>query len=84
MKNDSDILTHVYAGYNGAPNSGLWSSPVWMAHEAGQAMARHGYSQPIAARTSRGCSVRVQTAANEFVIKFSGDDLAKIQIERKG
>lgn len=82
MKNDKVILESAKAGFACQQEDGLWSSPRWMAHKAGQAMARRGFTLPIAAAMSRGYSVRLQTAANEFLVRFSGDDLGRIEIER--
>jgi hypothetical protein len=62
---------------NGAPisNPHIWSSTHWMLFEAGRVWNRCGRSSPIAARKSRGYSVRIDTAANSFVVNFVGDDL---------
>ena len=56
-------------------NPFLWSSTNWMLYEAGRLWRNGGRSDPIAARKSRGYTVRVQTAANDWVIEFAGDDL---------
>ena len=56
-------------------NPFLWSSTNWMLYEAGRLWRGGGRSDPIAARKSRGYTVRVQTAANDFLISFVGDDL---------
>lgn len=84
MRNDKVMLESAKAGYSGQPDDGLWSSPCWMAHQAGKAMAAKGYTMPTAAAMSRGFSVRLQTAANEFIARFSGDLLDTIAIERLG
>ena len=56
-------------------NPFLWSSTNWLLYEAGRLWGNDGRSDPIAARKSRGYTVRVQTAANDFLISFVGDDL---------
>ena len=56
-------------------NPFLWSSTNWMLYEAGRLWRGGGRSDPIAARKSRGYTVKVRTAANDFLISFVGDDL---------
>ena len=56
-------------------NPFLWSSTNWLLYEAGRLWGNDGRSEPIAARKSRGYTVRVQTQANDWVIEFAGDDL---------
>jgi hypothetical protein len=62
-------------GQDPISNPYMWSSTSWMLFEAGRVWNRCGRSTPIMARKSRGYTVRVQTAANEFLIAFVGDDL---------
>jgi len=62
-------------------NPHLFSSPNWYAWAAGQALYQTGYCVPTKARMGRGYSVNVQTAANDFIVKFPKD--APV-IERKG
>lgn len=56
-------------------NPFIWSSACWMLWEAGRLWANGGRSAPIMARKSRGYSVKVQTAANDFLICFDGSEL---------
>jgi hypothetical protein len=56
-------------------NPFLWSSTNWMLYEAGRLWRNGGRSDPVTARKSRGYAVHVQTAANDFIIAFVGDDL---------
>jgi len=56
-------------------NPFLWSSTNWMLFEAGRVWNRCGRSTPVMARKSRGYTVKVRTAANDFLISFVGDDL---------
>jgi hypothetical protein len=60
-------------------NPYIWSSTNWMVFETGQhwqncGFGRHGH-RVVLARKSRGYSVRVNTCANEWAIKFTGDAL---------
>ena len=75
MKVDLDFMMGLESLKARTPNPYIWSSSCWMLFEAGLLWANRGASAPVAARKSRGYSVRVQTAANEFLISFVGDDL---------
>lgn len=80
----TDISEAAGAGYHSdAPNPHLWSSSMWLAFQAGRALARKGVSSPVSARVSRGYSVRVHTGGgNDFIVKFAGDQLATSTVER--
>lgn len=83
MKNDHTILQATEAGYLGKPVSAMFSSAVWLGHMAGEALSKHGSSAPVRASTSRGYSVRVQTAGgDEYTVKFLGDALDRTEISR--
>ena len=56
-------------------NPYIWSSTNWMLWEAGRLWATGGRSEPVMARKSRGYTARVNTCANEWVVKFIGDAL---------
>lgn len=57
--------------YRREPNAHLWSSPLWMAYEAGKHLWAHGVSAPAQARMSRGYSVRITTTGQtDFIVKF--------------
>lgn len=83
MKNDKIILASVLAGYTGEPETGMWSSPCWMAHRAGAELNKRGMTKPTKAAMSRGYSVRLETAASDLIVRFSGDDLAVVDIDRR-
>lgn len=82
MKIDHDFLLGMESmdfvhglGQEPIANPFMWSSTSWLLFEAGRVWNRCGRSAPVAARKSRGYSVRIQTAANDFVVEFVGDDL---------
>lgn len=84
MKHDPAILQAVEAGILGKPVNALFSSALWLGHMAGEALARSGCSHPVRATTSRGYSIRVQTAlGDEYTVKFLGDCLDRTQITSK-
>ena len=56
-------------------NPYIWSSNAWLMWEAGRAWVMTGRCEPMMARKSRGYTARVNTYANEWVIKFTGDTL---------
>jgi hypothetical protein len=56
-------------------NPHIWSSNDWLMWEAGRVWVISGRSEPMMARKSRGYSVRVNTCANEWIVKFTGDAL---------
>jgi len=56
-------------------NPHIWSSTNWLMWDAGRAWVTGCRSEPVMARKSRGYAVRVDTYANEWVIKFTGDAL---------
>jgi hypothetical protein len=75
MKVDLDFVMGLESLKARTSNPYIWSSACWMLFEAGLLWANGGRSAPVAARKSRGYTVRVQTAANDWVITFAGDDL---------
>jgi hypothetical protein len=79
----NNISEAAGAGYHAdAPNPHIWSSPSWLAFQAGRALHRHGASAPVTARMSRGFSIRVRTSGQtDFVVKF-GPDLLCTTVER--
>lgn len=82
FKNETDTVRRVNRTYQGENVISLFSSNWWLAERAGEEMRKAGYSRPIAARISRGYSVRIATTDNEFTIKFIGNDLDIVQITR--
>ncbi len=84
MKNDPVILQATEAGYLGHPVEAMFSSAVWLGHMAGAALSKYGSLAPVQATTSRGYSIRVQTAGgDEYTVKFLGDCLDRTQITSK-
>jgi len=69
------LTTEFLEGYNSSQadidNPYLWSSDAWFAYMAGAAFARHGTSEPVKAKKSRGDVIRVWTAGgNEFRVVY--------------
>jgi hypothetical protein len=75
MKVDPDFTLGFESLKARATNPFIWSSSCWMLFEAGLLWANRGSSAPVMARKSRGYTVKVQTAANDYLISFVGDDL---------
>ena len=74
MKNDLHMLEAARAGYDGEPNSHLFSSSMWMAHQVGAAAAAYKMSRPARCSQSRGFSVNVACASGaKFRAKFNSD-----------
>lgn len=71
----TNLTAEFIEGYNAQDaqidNPYLWSSDSWLAYDAGAAFAKYGYSTPTRAAKSRGYSLRVQTAANDFTITYN-------------
>jgi len=61
--------------FSDGPNPYIWSSTNWLLFEAGNLWRIGGRSAPVMARKFRGYTVKVRTAANDFLISFVGDDL---------
>jgi hypothetical protein len=49
---------YAVAGFGGAKNENLYSSPAWYAHELGAFLALTGRASPSDVRMGRGYSVR--------------------------
>ena len=56
-------------------NPYIWSSNNWLMWEAGRVWVMSCRSEPVMARKSRGYTARVNTCANEWIVKFTGDAL---------
>jgi hypothetical protein len=85
MKPDHSNMTAtaLTAYYNdGLPNPHLFSSPMWFAFEAGVHMRETGASGPRKVKMSRGYSVRAETAANTFILRFTGQAFERCEHER--
>lgn len=65
----SNWTTIAQAGYNGAENPHLWSSDLWLVHEAGAYMQRTGRGNPLHAKKSRGYTVKI----NDMTFKWVDD-----------
>lgn len=63
-------------------NRYLWSSPAWLAYEAGRNIKRMGLSAPSRARIGRGYSVRIKPCGDPGRrVVFNRDSLALSHIE---
>jgi hypothetical protein len=77
----TDLLNAAIAGYHDRPNPHLWSSPMWLAHQAGRAIGDAGYSEPVyPVKTSRGFSMRLNTRQGEVIVTFRGDALDLFEV----
>lgn len=74
----SDLTTYATAGYSGATNPNIYSSPAYYAHELGAHFKQSGRPEPRAVRMSRGDSIR----ANDMLFKFKGSRSAGLTFER--
>lgn len=79
-----DVTAQAREGFDNptGPNPYYWSSTSWAAVEAGRAIHARGATAPTKARPSRGHSVRVETAASTFLVRFSGRELDRVEVER--
>jgi hypothetical protein len=77
-----DIFLEGYNAQDKINNPFMWSSDSWLVWDAGFLFGKKGYCQPIKVKKSRGYSVKVQTHANDFTIKYDTATLAKTTIER--
>lgn len=83
MKLDPHMTEAAIAGFLGEVNPHIFSSAMWMAHEAGKEMSLAGRRAPTACNTSLGMSVKLQladTGDQVFVVKFQGSNLNEITI----
>lgn len=81
MRNDIQILASAQAGYDRAPDTTLWSSPCWLAYQAGKAVS--AMTRPVKAHMSRGYSVRLELGSGtQVLVRFSGKELDSFTIER--
>jgi hypothetical protein len=80
----SDMTATALAAYynEGMTNPHLFSSPMWFAFEAGVHMRQHGATGPRKVKMSRGYSVRAETAANTYVLRFTGRDFERCELDR--
>lgn len=79
MRNDTDTLDAVLAGFYGHECTGVWSSANWLAYQAGVAL--RGGKRPTKAHMSRGYAVKVETAAGEQLAKFFGNKLECVELQ---
>lgn len=70
-----NLLHYALAGYEGNHTlKPFYSSPCWLAQEAGDHLRAHGFGTPTLCKMSRGYSVRVQVyMGGEFIVKFTED-----------
>lgn len=82
-----DLTQAFLEGWNASQpdidNPYLWSSPSWLAFDAGAKFYKLGASKPIRCKASRGYSLRVFTPANEWIATPSRN-LADWAFNRKG
>jgi hypothetical protein len=82
-----DLTEAFLSGFNAqdpqTDNPFLWSSPSWLAFDAGGQFAKQGTSTPVKCKASRGCSLRIYSAANEWMAK-PDRNLAHWSFDRRG
>jgi hypothetical protein len=82
-----DLTDAMLEGWNASDpqidNPYLWSSPSWLAFDAGAAFYKLGTSKPVKCKASRGYTLRVYSAVNEWIAK-PGRNLDGWQFDRKG
>lgn len=64
-------------------NPYMWSSPNWLAFDAGGNFVKQGTSKPIKCKASRGYTLRVFTNDNEWLAKPS-TNLTYWSFDRRG
>ena len=79
---ENPLLAAALSGYHlTKPNEHLWSSPMWFAWKAGRAIGEAGLMEPCyPVKMSRGDSVRVNTSAGEYIVKFRGRRLEEFEV----
>jgi len=82
-----DLTEAFLEGWNAADpqidNPYLWSSPAWLAFDAGAYFYKLGVSKPTRCKASRGYTLRVFTNANEW-LATPERNLAHWSFNRKG
>jgi len=82
-----DLTEAFLEGWNAADpqidNPYLWSSPSWLAFDAGAYFYKLGVSKPTKCKASRGYTLRVFTQANEWLAK-PDSNLAHWSFDRRG
>lgn len=77
-----DVTAEARQGY-AAPagdNPHYWSSPAWLAWEAGAFLARQGRAEPESAHNSRGYSVTMVAGRQRFTFSASGGELDRFTL----
>ena len=67
MKLTSEFMQGYNAQDGQLDNPFIYSSPSWLAFKAGAEFAKYGTSAPIKCQSSRGYTLRIFTAANEWI-----------------
>ncbi len=73
----TDMTKAALAGFAGEPCDWYFSSPLWLAHAAGKALAAAGHAAPKVCVMGAGYTVKVVTGNGAFKVKFSGTKLDK-------
>jgi hypothetical protein len=93
MTKHPDTTAAAQAGYRGDENPHMWSSAMWMAHEAGkQWRDAGGKAAPELARMSRGYSVALTISHQpegqlatlvDVIVGFGGKELDRATISMR-
>jgi hypothetical protein len=78
MGHDRTLDEAAAHGYHGAPNTALWSSPAFYAHELGTFFRNTGRPEPRDVRMGRGDSIR----ASDMRFTFQGNPVHGLTFER--
>jgi len=82
-----DLTQAFLDGFNSqdvqTDNPFIWSSPNWLAFDAGARFAKLGTSTPTKCKASRGYTLRVFSQANEW-LAIPSKNLAQWTFDRRG
>ena len=74
----NDLTTYAQAGYGGASNPHIQTSPAWYAHELGRHFQVTGRPSPRDVRMGRGYSIR----GNDMRFKINDSSGGTAKFER--
>jgi hypothetical protein len=77
------MTSAAISGYEAKPNQHLWSSAMWLAHQAGRALGDAGHGKPVyPVKVSRGYSVKCNTAEDgRMLVVFRGKRLDQFEVQ---
>jgi len=73
----TDMTKAAMAGYAGEPCGAYFSSPLWLAHKAGEVLKGKGHGAPTVCVMGAGYSVKVVSDHVGKKVKFWGGKLDK-------